>query len=324
MELREINFGTCLSTGEGFFGEGFPIYELLHLAGLDFRGSTFVARTTTLKKNLGHLLMRANGINTKEFLPRCILPNFRKENFLLSMKMFKDGSILNADGFPGPGAEALFKDGQWQIRDEPFFISFAPVADTPGGRLEELKTFIAMLKFWLPDFKAPVGLQISYAGTNYEHLEEGEALAGLGIACELRIPLMPKFSVLAHPKVVAYICEQSLCDAICVSSAIPHNRLLDVGLDPVRIFGSENSPLESYGGGGFCGKPLLASVAAWVAQAKSAGLKKPICAGGCVFSPKDVEILRTVGASSIFIDYAVSVLRPWQVQRIIGKSNEVF
>lgn len=323
MKLRGINFGNCFSTAEGFFGEGYPIYEILHIAGLDFRGSTFIARTTTLKKNLGNLLLRSNGISVKEFLPGCILPNFKGGSFLLSAKMIWNGLLLSADAFPGPGAEALFKDGQWQKRTEPFFISFAPTANTPKERLDELYAFVSMLKFWLPDFKAKVGLQINYAGINYEHLEEGEAISGLTVASGLHIPLMPKFSVLAHPKVAAYICEKSLCDAVCVSSAIPWNKLRDIGLDPVKLFGTEISPLEKFGGGGLYGKPLLPSVATWVANARMAGLKKPIVAGGGVFSKQDVDILQGVGASAVFFG-SVSALRPWQVQKIIWQANEVF
>jgi len=329
MKLRGIDFGPISDASglEGFFGEGYAHHRLLKLLSLNLNGCGFTAKTTTLGKNLGWMPMRKDSITPREFLPRCIMPNFRPGNIALSLKMFMEGIMLNAAGLSGPGAEALFEDGRWQKRTNPFWISFMSVARTPTERIIETKIFVDMFGHCLRKFKAKVGLQQNFSCPNIG-LNPGELVSEvipcLEAASVLGIPLMPKFNILAPIWPVKEICASPHCDAICVSNAIPWNDLQEVGIDPVGLFGTSVSPLADFGnGGGLSGKPLLPLVAAWVCKARLAGIEKPINAGGGILSVRNVEYLKLMGASSVFIG-SVSNLRPWRTKRIIKKAHQLF
>jgi dihydroorotate dehydrogenase len=233
--------------------------------------------------------------------------------------------ILNAVGLSGPGAKALLKKGPWQQRTEPFFISFMSVAKTEEERMSELKEFTGLLAGYLPLFDAPVGLQINYSCPNVG-LDPDQLICevkqGLEIASQLGIPLMPKFNVLAPPRAVREITRIWDCDAICISNTIPWGQLPDQ-INWKKLFGSDESPLAQFGGGGLSGKPLLALVAEWVAQARNAGVRKPINAGGGILSLDDLGILFHMGASSVFIG-SVATLRPWRVKKIIKRAHQLF
>ncbi|MCX6722156.1 MAG: hypothetical protein NTY04_03120 [Candidatus Staskawiczbacteria bacterium] len=333
MKLREIDFGPILDASgvEGFFGEGYIHHELLRLSGLHFYGSTFVAKTTTLNARLvpsakqGNMPMTGDGLRPKEFSPRCILPNFHYGNITLSMRMFRLGIMLNAVGLSGPGAKTLFETRRWQQKTEPFFISFMSVASTPKERLAELEQFVALFAKYLPDFNAPVGLQINFSCPNVgldTSCLVAEVTTGLDMASALKIPQMPKFNILTPVETAKKISEHTSCDAICVSNTIPWGKLPDK-IDWKGLFGSDVSPLAEFGGGGLSGAPLLPLVAEWVLKARKAGLTKPINVGGGILSPEDVTCLREMGASSVFIG-SVANLRPWRVQSIIQRAYEVF
>jgi len=278
-----------------------------------------VAKTTTLLPHQGNMPLGKDGITPAKWKPRCI-------------KVYPiKGIILNADGLSGPGAEALIRRGQWQERTQPFFISFMSVGKTAEGRSAELAGFVSLLARHLPEFLAPVGLQINFTCPNVDldidRLVQ-EVKAWLKIASALGIALMPKFSVLSPVEVVKEVSDDPNCDAICVSNTIHWDDLPKVGIDRKRLFRkrlfcSDVSPLAKFGGGGLSGKPLLHSVVEWVSRAREAGIKKPINAGGGIFSPKDLWILRAVGANSVFIG-SVATLRPWRVQKIIEKAYQLF
>src|SRR3989338_5663965 len=104
MVLRGIDFRHILggSGTQGFFGEGYPFHKILKPLGLNFEGSTFVAKTTTLRSRKGNLPLKEDGITPAEFFPECIKVYFCK------------GIVLNAVGLSGPGAKFLFEDGRWQ------------------------------------------------------------------------------------------------------------------------------------------------------------------------------------------------------------------
>ncbi|MFH1761783.1 MAG: hypothetical protein ABIA63_11850 [bacterium] len=315
MILRGINFGPALDAAgvEGFFGEGYFHHRFFRPFGLNFKGCTFVAKTTTLQARQGNMPMKKNGITPKETKPACIKVYFLK------------GMMLNAVGLSGPGAEALFNSGRWQKRTTPFFISFMSTHSMPEARISELKRFVLMFKKYLPRFSAKVGLQINYscpnAGLNPDELVY-EAAEGLEIAGRLNIPLMPKFNILAPIKAILEISENQNCDAICVSNAIPFGHLPEK-IKWQRLFGSEDSPLAKFGGGGLSGRPLLIPVAEWVDSAIKAGVKKPINAGGGILHPYDVDTLFNAGASSVFIG-SMATLRPWRVKKTIARAYYLF
>ncbi|MCX6723635.1 MAG: hypothetical protein NT155_00480 [Candidatus Staskawiczbacteria bacterium] len=318
MTLRGIDFGPifCASGAQGFFGEGYLHHRLFRPFGCDFTGCTFVAKTTTLPPNEGNMPMGYDGITPRDVFPRCIRVNFRK------------GVILNAVGLSGPGAEPLFETGWWQARTKPFFISFMSVKKSAEERTGELERFVKLFARYLPRFRAPVGLQINYSCPNVgldPYLLVDEAKSGLQIASALRIPLMPKFSILARTAAVIEISQSPHCDAICVSNTIPYGKLPE-RIDWKGLFGSDVSPFADlgFGWGGLSGKPLLDLVAEWVLKASSVGLNKPINAGGGILSRKDVSYMR-YGArvSSVFIG-SVATLRPWRVKGIIKRAHELF
>ena len=153
MKLRNIDFGpvTDASGVRGFFGEGYPYHKFMRPFGLNFKGATFVAKTTTLLPRTGNMPLKKDCITPQNLLPSCVV-----------VKPFK-GIALNAIGLSGPGADFLFKQGRWQERTKPFFLSFMSVESTKKSRLEELCEFVTIFKRHLQNFKAPVGLQINYS-----------------------------------------------------------------------------------------------------------------------------------------------------------------
>ncbi|PIR67082.1 MAG: hypothetical protein COU51_00635 [Parcubacteria group bacterium CG10_big_fil_rev_8_21_14_0_10_36_14] len=315
MILRGIDFGKVLdATGaRGFFGEGYWYHKLWWPFGLNFEGSTFVAKTTTLEALLGNMDL------DKDYRPKKLFPDCVK---VYSGK----GVVLNAVGLSGPGAEVLFEAGKWQKRQEPFFISFMPIAGTVRERRIELLEFMKMLKRYLPEFQAPIGLQINFScpNVNVEFDDEefvDEIHGSLALArCFVNIPLMPKFSVITPPEILREVTDFVSCDAICISNTIPWGKLPN-DIDWKAIFGTNESPLAKYGGGGLSGKPLLALVVDWIMRARDIGITKPINAGGGVLSQRDAELLFYAGADSIFLG-SVAMLAPWKVKSIIAHAQK--
>jgi len=310
MELRGINFGPVWGASgvQGFFGEGYWYHKWI--PGLNFKNCTFVAKTTTLAPRPGNMPLEADGITPKEWKPKCIVVKFRK------------GVALNAVGLSGPGAMALLDTGRWQARTKPFFLSFMSVEKTAESRQEELRVFVRLLRAYLPEFKAPVGLQINYSCPNVGlHVEElvTEVCQGLKIASALEIPLVPKFNVLLPVEAAREIARDPNCDALCNSNTIPWGALPEL-IDWKGLFGSDESPLKEYGGGGLSGRPLMRLTQGWVAQARAAGITKPINAGGGIMYPEDVDILMWAGASSVFVG-SVAMLRGWRVRSIIRQAH---
>ena len=316
MILRGVNFGPVLDASgvRGFFGEGYWYHTLLTPFGLDFKGSTFVAKTTTLEPRAGNMPLAPDGITPLEWKPRCIVVNFW------------DGSALNAVGLSGPGAKALFERKRWQRRKEPFMISFMSVALTAKERVRELADFLELFDRHLRDFWAPVGLQLNYTCPNVTQEEISpemhlrEINEGLDLSSGLRIPLIVKLNLLTPVPFARSVSEHRACDALCVSNTIPWGALPEK-IFWAHMFGSHTSPLESLGGGGLSGWPLHTLVYRWVTDARSAGITKPINAGGGILSPDDVDDLASAGASSVFLG-SVAFLRGWRVRRIIARARE--
>jgi dihydroorotate dehydrogenase len=194
-------------------------------------------------------------------------------------------------------------------------------------RLEELSAFITLLARYLPNFNAPVGLQINYSCPNVGlHLDWNDLLCevgeGLSIASRLGIPLMPKFNVTLPPEVARTIGDHPLCDALCISNTIPYGQLPD-RIRWEKYFGSV-SPLTQYGGGGLSGKPLLPLLLEWLTAIRELGFEKPINAGGGILSLTDARNVLDTGADSIFLG-SIAFLRPWRVRkigRVIGRFHE--
>jgi dihydroorotate dehydrogenase len=260
--------------------------------------------------------MKADGVTPAAFKPKCIV-----------VKPLQ-GVALNAVGLSGPGAEFLFKTGKWQQRTEPFAISFMAVEHDAGLRLNELAEFLSLLARHLKDFKAPVALQINFSCPNVEHKHETEELVREVIKflelCYLvvDVPIIPKFNILLPPEAAAEISKHPACRAINVSNTIPWGELPQK-IDWQRLFGTLESPLKEFGGGGLSGAPLLPLVADWVIRAKTrAKVSKPIIAGGGILKKSDAKVMFDCGAQAVAIG-SVSMLRPWRVQGIIDYANQI-
>jgi dihydroorotate dehydrogenase len=314
MRLQGIDFG-CVFDHSGvrnFFGDGYWYHKPLHRFGLQFEGSTFVAKTTTLLPREGNLLMAEDGTTPKELLPRCIV-----------VKSLR-GVVLNAVGLSGPGASFLLKTGKWYDQSRPFMLSFMAVGKSPQERIAEVTEFVDLLKRYLP-FHAPLGLQINLSCPNVGLHPANlalEARAMLRTASRLGVPLVPKFNVLLPVEIACDIARHPACDAICVSNTIPWGQLAD-RIDWEGLFGSKESPLKQFGGGGLSGKPLLPLVCKWVREAKRARIMKPIIAGGGILGPTGVNRLFEVGADAVALS-SIAILRPWRVRGTIRRAQELY
>ena len=294
-----------------FFGEGYWYHKYARHFGLDFDGSTFVAKTTTLNANKGNMPLR-DDLAPKELFPRCIV-----------VKPL-NSAALNAAGLSGPGAEKLFEDGRWQNLQEPFFISFAPISETHDGRVHDVLEFVEIFRKHLKNFKAPVGLQINISCPNISSKKcddfVWEVHRMLNIASRLKIAVVLKFSVTTPPEMVYQISQHQYCDGICVSNAIKFGQLPE-HINWNVLFGNK-PPLERLGGGGLSGKPLLPLVESWVKELRTLGYKKYINAGGGILHIRDADRLFLAGANSIFLG-SIAFLRPWRVKKIIRTFNNL-
>jgi dihydroorotate dehydrogenase len=310
MKLRGISFGNVwnASGGLGFFGEGYWFHPYLKPFGLDFKNVTFVAKTTTLPAREGYLPLR-DDFTPRELMPKCIHVDLWR------------GLALNAISLSGPGVSALLRTGRWQARQKPFFVSFMSVNKTAQGRLDELKGFVELFGRYLPQFQAPVGLQINYSCPNIDlDLDElvNEVVEGLSIASRLGIPQMPKFNLMLPPEIARDIGNHPLCDALCISNTILYGKLPE-RINWKKIFGKV-SPLAQYGGGGLSGKPLLPLLLEWLTEVRHVGFTKPINAGGGILSLRDAQRVFNAGADSIFLG-SIAFLRPWRVRGIVRAIN---
>lgn len=309
MKLRGTDFGHVLDASgvRGWFGEGYPFHRWI--PGLSFDDSTFVAKTTTLNPRVRPNLMSSDGVTPRLWRQPYVRVNWRH------------GVTLNALGLPGPGFRALLERGIWQKRTAPFFLSFMAVEPTPQDSLREVREFVAILKHELPNFKAPVGLQVNFSCPNVHpreyvhnfktHLREYRLLD---------IPIVAKLTATQSTDTALQIEED--CDGICVSNTIAWGDLPDK-IDWNGLFGANESPLKQWGGGGLSGQPLLKIVAEWVHQIREQGFKKPINAGGGILKPSDVDILVDAGASSVFVG-SIAMLRGWRLRRTIRRAQILF
>lgn len=327
MKLRGIEFGNVFnaSGARGFYGEGYWFHRLWRPFGLDYTGSTFVAKTTTLLPRKGNMLLDPDN-RPLDLLPDCIV-----------VKPWK-GVVLNAVGLSGPGALALTQ--KWGDTSEKisngvlwrpppkFMLSFMSVHPTLEERLREALAFAVMMAFVVSAHgKEKFALQMNFSCPNvglgmdrYSDLAD-EIRQVLDILEPLGIPLLVKVNALFPPDVVRDVVERhAACDGLIVSNTIPWGQLRK-RIDWKALFGSDTSPLAKYdGGGGLSGKPLLPIVKDWVARVRVAGVKKNIVAGGGILTASDAHQLLDVGADAIELG-SVAILRPWRVGGIIRDVN---
>jgi len=311
MILRGIEFGNVLGASgvQGFFGEGYWFHRLFK-PWCDLNRITFVSKTATLEPRAGNMRL------TKNYTPKYLFPRSVRAKLLRA-------AMVNAVGLSNPSLETLLKIGLWQQRTQPFWISIMSLATTPEDRLKELQAMIAILKRYKAGFAAKFGLQINLSCPNTGHDPSeliGESAEVLEVAAELGVPLMPKYSIAFAPiPAIMQLNDNQNCDAICASNTIPYGWQ---GFGQ-QVWGDVASPLAHLGGGGISGKALLPLVCEWVGCLKEAGFTKPVNVGGGILKPEDVDRVHALNvAASIFLG-SVAALRPWQVNRIIDRANEL-
>ncbi len=325
MKLRGIEFGHVLDASgvRNFDGRGWWYHHWLKLFGLNFGGSTFVAKTTTFSPNTGNMPLKQDGMTPQEFFPGCIYIDRRA------------GVALNAVGLSGPGATFLFAHAGWENQTQPFFLSFMTLpTDLMFGDLmierphRQAFGFAHELTHHLPRFRAPIGIQLNVSCPNVGAMPMApdeaivHAHGQIDALARVDVPIMLKVSVTTPVATALRMAERTGCDAICVSNTVPFGALPDK-IDWIKLFGTADkaqSPLAKFGGGGLSGAPLLPLVEAWVREARAAGFKKPINAGGGILCPADADRLIDAGADSVFLG-SIAFLRPTHVARTIAHVN---
>jgi len=307
VKLRGIDFGHVLdaSGARGFFGDGHLFHPFI--PGLSFNHSTFVAKTTTLHPHRGNANLCRDGM-TPRILPQ---PSVKVN--------LRAAAVLNAYGLSGPGLRALLDQRRWQKMTSPFMLSFMAIAGSPQERLEEVRGFVRVLKAELPNFAAPVGLQVNFSCPNVhadKHIDD--FAAHLNEYQQLGVPIVVKLSAAQDVELALRIAAIDGCDALCVSNSLPWGTFPE-RIDWKGLFG-ERSPLERFGGGGLSGAPILPIVADWVKKAFGSGLRKPLNAGGGITQPSDVDVLVNAGARSIFVG-SIAIVRGWRLQKTIDHAN---
>lgn len=314
MNLRGTEFGHVFNSSgaRGFDGGGYWFHRLFDRHGLNYKGSTFVAKTTTLTEREGNMPLDRNWQPISK-RPDCIV-----------VKPWS-GVVLNAVGLSGPGSNVLRLTWLMKQRTSiPFVISFMPVEKDVNDRKSELEVFLQALP---PEvkFNNSVALQLNFSCPNVKanhHNLIKEVKETVRRTMPYSMPVMVKLNALVSPLAACEIADTKYLDAIVCSNTIPWGQLPDK-IDWKKLFGSNKSPLEKYGGGGLSGKPLLPIVCQWLQAVNTLGIMKPLVAGGGILSKKDADLMIQHGADAIELG-SVSILRPWRVQGIIQHVNKHF
>lgn len=331
MILRGINFGPVLqaSGATNFYGHGrgrghgWWYHKALHYLGLDFRGSTVVTKTTTLLARAGNMPLKRDGVTPKEWVPKCIIIDWRKQ------------CVLNAVGLSGPGLEHLLNSGKWQQRPEPFQISVMSVQRTSEGRQTELEGIfyrLAVAKKY-GHFHADWGIQVNLSCPN-GGLDPNDLIPEVVPMLEMAektlppsIPLTLKFGPEVHPSSMLRIANHPRCDALCFCNTLPF------GMQPLwakrtphvdwkALFGTDDpksSPMaKRFPGfaGGLSGAPLKPLLLEWLHAVRILGIQKPIIAGGGLLSAEDAGFAFDAGADAVSFG-SIAMLAPTKVASAI-------
>ncbi len=327
------HFGkVCGAAGvQGFFGEGYRFHTFTRP---NFAGMSFTTKTFTIEERLGkevgkgNALLRPDAITLAEFFPACVEVSFLT------------GHTLNAVGLSNCGLKYALEMGKLQARKEPFRLSFMAVGKTVSQREEEYRELVSLLKFHLSNFRAPFILQDNKSCPNVaknagadsfsiatcdplDSLFVSEVQASVRRVAVLGLNHELKFSVTTAPRTVFSIVKEFKENVgICVSNTIPWGRFSDK-IPWGKLFGSKVSPLAHLGGGGLSGPLLLDLVVEWLGGFRQLDEYTNVNAGGGVFRARDVDRLKHARANSVFVG-TVATLRPWRLQSIIRRANEVF
>lgn len=315
MLIRGVDFGPAwaASGARGFFGEGYWFHHLV--PGLNWEGSTFVAKTTTFEAREGNMPLR------KDWSPKALFPS--------CVRVYPwAGHALNAVGLSGPGARELLYTQRWQERTKPFMLSFMAVGKSQEERFEEAEAFAHLIRSRLDWFNAPVGLQVNLSCPNTGHDPSALAAESATFLAHVRrwlptTPLVAKVNVLFPVE----LARQLEVDALCVSNTIPWGALPH-RIDWCGLFNVMHSPpgpvspLWDLGGGGLSGAPLLPLVAEWIEEVRQAGFTKHVNGCGGILRPGDVDVMVAAGADSVSLG-TCAMLRGWRLRSTIKRAKEL-
>ncbi len=313
IEMRGVRFRSVFnaSGARGFFGEGYWfhfLWKILMFGFFNWAWTTFVAKTVTFHPRAGNMPLRADGITPREWSPKCVY-----------LGRALQGVTLNAVGLTNRGVPWTLAKGRWQKRREPFFLSFMPVGETREDRLEELRLFLLELARQVHAFEAPFGLQLNLScpntGHETSHLSQ-EAYAWLdeiGNHTALNnMPVLLKVSAFLRPTEAAEIGKHSRLDGFVCSNTIAWKDLDTFGINTRDVFGTDSSPLQALGGGGFSGSQMVPIVCKWIRELRAMGFTKVVIGENGIRRPRHAIQMLEAGANGIGIG-SMAIIRPWML-----------
>ena len=305
-----------------FFGEGYRqtphVSWLRRLLGNKIG---FVSKTTTIGKRRGNMPLRDGTNQSIERFPGRI--NFYPWK----------GVALNAVGLSGNGLEWLLQQAKWQLRTDPFWISFMAIGSTVEERLAETREFVRLLKRKKLNFRSTFGVEQNFSCPNVgrkptppeKFINEVHQMAD--IVAELDVPYRVKFVVTTDVGTAKTALEHEAIDALVMSNTIPFGHQILPKEIWECLFGTadpEKSPLAQYkGGGGLSGWPLRKLVLDWISDLRYSHFHKPIWACGAMGSYSAVGKAYIKGASGIQIG-TDAVMRPAGIPLAVWRAYRLF
>jgi dihydroorotate dehydrogenase len=156
--------------------------------------------------------------------------------------------------------------------------------------------------------------------TLLEVVEWAKVLRGFGL------PILLKLNIGYRVAQLGSIAKSPFIDALVMGNAIRFDDAPRHGIDRVRIFGTDVSPLAKFGGGAISGHPLLKPTLAWMEEARLDRFPMRVIAGGGIGSTEDASDMLMAGYPVVCGIEAATIFmaRPWNVQQTIDDVNTFF
>jgi len=313
-DVRTMGFSPVLSASGtlGYFGEGWWPHRVTKYIGSSFEGMGLVAKTMTLNPREGNMPTNPVTLKPRDLFPDCIkVKPLRK-------------AIINSVGLTNTGCEDLMNRGYWQDLDEDIILSFMTIAETASERQEEILAIADILRRedkYMGDKQVAYQLNLSCPNTDEDPAELiAEANDLITIAGEIPRPILPKFNATAPAAALAHLEDNKYVAGLVTSNTIPFGHS---DLNWNEAWGSEESPIPEYGGGGYSGPEMIPLVEKQIRDLRDLGFTKYINAGGGITSYGDIVRYKQAGADSIFMG-SVAITRPWMVDKLIRYGHKIF
>lgn len=294
----------------GFFGEGYPFHDLppwrFFKSWWDRPDIAYWAKTMTLDPRVGNMPL-GEDFRPKQLFPSCI-------------KLLDPWHVVNAVGLSNPGSKALFDTGLWQQRTEPFGLSFMAIGETRTERMKECEGYATLAAKYLPDFKAPVALQVNdgcpNVGHNFAEIHN-EIDERYDILSSLHIPLIGNLSLAAPVEVAERVLNHPHCAGLVIGNTIPWG---NPEVIPSRWWGwSSKSPLERRGfsAGGLSGRRCVPAACRKVRLLRfETNTSKPVVAGNGIQNVPLARMVLEAGADGINIG-CIGIVGPWNIDSVV-------